>query len=170
MNKNLKKLVFASLLIAIAVVLTRLVTGYTFVIAGAQVRLNLGFIAIMYAGYLLGPVYGASVGALADLIGFFVNPMGGGGYFPGFTVTSGLVGFVPGLIHGKWRENTYIIIAIFFLIGISATILNSVWLALAFGANFWATFLTRLIAGALSSAINTLCMFFLLKLKLPIRF
>lgn len=43
-----------------------------------------------------GPGAGALVGAVGDLIGYFINPIGA--YLPIFTVTAALRGFWPGLI------------------------------------------------------------------------
>ena len=52
------------------------------------------FIPIAWASILFGPLAGALTGALGDILGWAVNPVGP--YFPGFTIS----GFVSGIIYG----------------------------------------------------------------------
>lgn len=100
MKKNkitTKHLVAASLLTAISIILTR-VFSIMIPIAGVQaLRIGFGGIPIMIAGILFGPIVGALTGVTADLVGFMINPMGA--YFPGFTLTAALSGFIPGLLY-----------------------------------------------------------------------
>lgn len=65
-------------------------------------RIGFGGFPIIFAGILFGPWYGAVVGLLADIQGFFIHPSGP--YLPHFTVTSGLTGLIPGLlVHSFFR-------------------------------------------------------------------
>ena len=67
-----------------------------------NIRLGFGEIPVILSGIMLGPVYGAITGALADLIGYPFNPMGP--YFPGFTLSSALTGLLPGLMSLLFRK------------------------------------------------------------------
>ncbi len=90
----------SGLLAAISILLTRFL-GVTLPISGAlALRLSFGPLPIMMAGLALGPLAGGAVGAVADLVGYFLNPMGGA-YFPGFTISSALTGVIPGLLRGR---------------------------------------------------------------------
>ncbi|MBS4540117.1 folate family ECF transporter S component [Clostridium sp. D2Q-11] len=95
---NTRHLVAASLLTAISIILTRMFS-LIIPIAGVQaLRIGFGGIPVMISGILFGPIIGALTGTVADLIGFMLNPMGGP-YFPGFTLSAALSGFIPGLFY-----------------------------------------------------------------------
>ena len=78
-----------ALLTALAVVLTRL-GSVEFLRAGLEP------LPIIMAGVYYGPVAGGMVGAVADITGFSVWPMGP--YAPHFTLTSMLTGVIPALV------------------------------------------------------------------------
>lgn len=103
MRKRILKLVLSGLMIGLSIVLTR-IGSLNIAIAGIQVsRLGLGFLPIMLSSIILGPLWGMSVGALADLTGFFAFPSGGS-YFPPITLTSALVGVLPFLFHKSFKR------------------------------------------------------------------
>ncbi|WP_459129746.1 folate family ECF transporter S component [Guggenheimella bovis] len=58
---------------------------------------SFGGFPIIYGGYVLGPIGGFIVGALADLLGFLVRPSGNA-FNPIFTLTSALTGLIPVLV------------------------------------------------------------------------
>ena len=92
---NTYTMVTCALLIALHVVLGRFLSIQTPV-----VRVGFAFVPLAISGILFGPVYGAAVGGIADLLGYVVNPMGA--YHPGFTLTNALAGAVYGLLlHRK---------------------------------------------------------------------
>lgn len=95
-----------SLLTATSVILTRFF-GAMLPIAGVgALRLSFGEVPIALAGLLFGPVAGGTVGALADIIGFPLNPYGGP-YFPLLTLTSALHGVLPPLILRLYARPPY---------------------------------------------------------------
>jgi len=92
-----RSLVVTGLLIALSVILTRF-ASFRLVIGGVEaIRIGFGALPNIMAGILLGPLYGAISGALADIIGFILSPMGPG-YMPHFTLTSALMGAIPGVV------------------------------------------------------------------------
>lgn len=97
-------MVYMSLLITLSIVLTRLFS-FRFSISGIEgIRIGFGSLPIILAGIVFGPLAGGIVGALADIIGFFINPMGA--FFPQITLTSFLTGFIPGVLNCYILGNT----------------------------------------------------------------
>ncbi|NLY08861.1 MAG: folate family ECF transporter S component [Tissierellia bacterium] len=136
MSKNLstKVIVRAAVLMALSVIMTRFL-GVMVPLAGMQAkRIAFGFVPLMMAGYLFGPIIGGIVGLGADIIGVMMNPMGQ--FHPGFMVSSMLTGLLPGLVmlaiggnnqHGKkklyglWISTALVTIVIHIF-------LNNLWL------------------------------------------
>lgn len=99
---NSKKIAYYALLIALNVVLTR-VASFRIPIGGVEtVRIGLGGFPIVFAGITFGPLAGGIVGAIGDVIGFFISPMGA--YMPHFSLTAALAGIIPGLILIKCKD------------------------------------------------------------------
>ncbi|MCK9221031.1 MAG: folate family ECF transporter S component [Limnochordia bacterium] len=90
-------LVIGSLLSALSIVATRFLSFQVFIGGIGAVRLGFGPLPIIFAGLLLGPLWGGAVGFIADTLGFFVNPMGGG-FLPPITLIAILRGVIPGLL------------------------------------------------------------------------
>lgn len=92
------------LLTAISIVLTR-IFGVVVPVAGVgALRLSFGEIPIILAGVLFGPAGGALTGLASDLIGYIINSHGGA-FFPGFTLSAALTGFLPGWILFRHRSS-----------------------------------------------------------------
>ena len=83
-----------AMLIAIEVILSRFLS-----INAWNIKIGFGFVPVLIAAILYGPLAGGLVGALSDFIGAVLFPIGT--YFPGFTLTSFLMGFVFGLFLYK---------------------------------------------------------------------
>lgn len=102
-----KKLVQAALMVALSVVMTRLLpTSYAVALFGLSpltVRFAFGLIPIYLAAVRLGWGYGAAVAALADVVGYLINPMGGA-YMPVMTLVAALGGAICGWI--AWRKES----------------------------------------------------------------
>ena len=87
---NTRTLVTLSILTALEIVLNRFLS-----INAWNTKIGFSFIPVAVAGMLFGPLGGAVVGALGDLVGAILFPIGA--YFPGFTLTAFLTGLVYGL-------------------------------------------------------------------------
>ena len=85
-----KTIVSLSVLVALQIVLTRFCS-----FSAWNVRIGFGFVALVIAAVVHGPVAAALVGGLGDLIGAIAFPTGS--YFPGFTLTQVLMGLSFGL-------------------------------------------------------------------------
>lgn len=100
-----RQLVYISILICLDIVLTR-VASLRISIGGVEgIRLGFGALPIILGGVLMGPLAGGIIGALGDLLGYFINPIGV--YMPHFTLTAALTGIIPALILGKRRNQGF---------------------------------------------------------------
>ena len=79
-----KKIIFTALLLAVFILLERPLSIRTI-----SNKISFGFIPLIIAAIYLGPKYSTLIGALGDLIGAFLMPSGI--YFPGFTITGGVI-------------------------------------------------------------------------------
>ena len=131
MKFNTKKLLLLALFAAISIIFTRFLSFYLPIIAVNSVRISLGNIPIALAGLLLGPFAGAATGIVADVVGTTMfSPFG---YFPGFTISAALVGFIPGILRIYIKNldryaNVLVIILITELV--TSIFLNTLWLSI----------------------------------------
>lgn len=79
--KNLRKLVFAALMIAAAIAL-----GFVSIPIAVNLKVGISFIARALAAWVCGPVLGLLYGFAEDIVGWFIK--GGGPFFPGYTLNT----------------------------------------------------------------------------------
>lgn len=96
------------LLIAITVVLS-MISGHLRI--GNISKLSISFISVFIAAYAFGGITGGLVGALADMISCFVNPVGP--LMIQITLIEFIFGFIYGLFFYKTSSKLYIPILIF---------------------------------------------------------
>ena len=94
--KNLRKLVFAALMIAAAIAL-----GFISIPISVNLKVGISFIARALAAWVCGPVLGLMYGFAEDIVGWFIN--GGGPFFPGYTLDTMLAVLVYALCF--YRQN-----------------------------------------------------------------
>ncbi|HRC80990.1 MAG TPA: folate family ECF transporter S component [Sedimentibacter sp.] len=96
-------LVRAGLFISMSLVLKVMFEVYIPLAGIPALRINFANLPLMLSGMVLGPIAGFLTGAAADIINFIVKP--GGPFFPGFTLASGLCGFIPGIIFKHLKKD-----------------------------------------------------------------
>lgn len=134
---TVRELVIGALLVAINVVLTRFLAVMLPIGGVAGLRLGFGPLALYLAGIILGPLGGAVVGIVADILGTLLFT---GAYFPGFTLSAALTGLIPGLIAHKtdergnvaWPGISRIFIAILVTNVVVSLGLNPIWLSIMY--------------------------------------
>ena len=95
---SLRLLTTSSILIALGVVLS-----FFRIPISTVTEITLTGLPIAAGGYLFGPWIGMLIGALIDVCGFLVAPKGP--FFPGFTISSALIGMIYGLfLYAKWWD------------------------------------------------------------------
>ena len=118
-----KKIALLAVLTAMGVVLGRFVPMVNLLTS----KYEFSFAAVMLAAYLTGPVGGALVGGMIDLIGALLVPTGA--YFPGFTVTAALTGLVWGFLFYKKISLPRILIAVLSTQTVFSLIVNTFFIA-----------------------------------------
>jgi len=130
--KNLKTLVMASMLLAIAVVL-----GFYRLQLTEYLRIGFDFIAKELTGMFFGPAVGCIVAGLCDILAYIVKPVGG--YFPGFTISAMLAGVIYGAVLYKQPVSLKRIIAANSMVTVLVNLLlNTFWLSIMYGNAFFA--------------------------------
>ena len=147
-------IVYYGLLIALNVILTRF--GSIRIGSGGVeiIRIGFGGYPVIFAGIMFGPLAGGIVGALGDIVGMIINPMGP--YMPHFTLSAALTGIIPGYIMRNCtsKESKTSIKRLVFAIGIgqiiTSIILTPYFLKILYGVPFFATLPSRLISQAIN--------------------
>ena len=165
-----RNLVLVSILTAISVVLSRFVSIPVMIYGIKGINFGIGMLPVIFSGFITAPVYGAICGAVADIVGYLIKPEGA--YFPLFTITSALAGFLPAFLMRvtKKRTDGYTFVSLLLCIAVSQTItsiaLNSLWLTILFGRAFFALLLPRAISQlVLIPVFATLCYYMLRQYK-----
>lgn len=144
---RIHKIAIMALLAAISIILGRF---FAFMVGGT-IRIAFDHAPIYLAGLLLGPWAGAMTGVVSDLVGILIAPVGG--FFPGFTISYALIGFIPGYLfknNDLKNFNVSSLIAALLLTDVIVSVfLNTFWLSIMFGDAFWAILPARLIARAI---------------------
>ncbi len=146
MNKKFttKNTLLLALFAAISIILTRFLSFYLPIVAVNTVRISLGNIPIVLAGLLLGPFAGAATGIVADVVG--TTMFSAFGYFPGFTLSAALVGFIPGILKSYFKNlNKYssILTIVFITELITSMGLNTLWVSILSHANYFVLLVPR---------------------------
>ena len=127
--RDLRKLTFAALMIAMCVVLSHVPSVPLF--GGAKV--TWGFLARSVCALVCGPVLGVVFGFAEDILSFFLT--GGGGYpfFPGYTLTTMLGVLIYALFLYRAELNIRRVFLAKLLTNIQNVVLGSLWSAILYG-------------------------------------
>ena len=148
---NLRLLTTSSILVALGVVLS-----FFRIPISAVTEITLTGLPIAAGGYLFGPWIGMLIGALIDVCGFFIAPKGP--FFPGFTISTALIGMIYGLfLYREWWDKNIrqqgllyagkkglalrIIVAHLLKTVFISLLLNCFWLSVFYGMTFKVVFL-----------------------------
>lgn len=130
---KMKKIILSAMLLAILILLSRFISIKTQVLV-----ISFHYIPIMMAAIWLGPKYSTIIALLGDLLGAILFPFGP--YFPGFTVSAAISGFVYGIFlyqPEKERSNKQFLIRLAissFIVLIFVNIfITSIWIHLLYG-------------------------------------
>ena len=127
-RERLVKLILSAVMIALSIAMTRMLPQEMVLALFGQtpltVRLGLGLIPIYFASMALGPGWGAAVGGLADLLGYFVNPFGGAFFLP-ITLAAALTAAIPGMVTGRFGRRFGAVACAVYAAGFSSCIITT---------------------------------------------
>ena len=137
---NTRNLVLMALLITLQIIFTRFLSIQTPI-----VRIDLNFLPLSMCAALFGPIWGGIAAAAADFIGVTIFPVGGA-YFPGFTLSTFLMGFIYGsFLYDREKSIARISIAVLLVMLICSITLDSIWVMITTGKTLAAFLPVRLI-------------------------
>lgn len=134
MKKKISVLILTqvAVLLAMEVVLSRF-----FSIATPVTKFSFAFVPLAVCGALFGPVYGGIMGALADLLGAILFPIGP--YFPGYTLNNALHGVALGLALKEGRRRWWqLVLALVFNHVVVGIFLAALWGHMLTDNPYWA--------------------------------
>ena len=160
---NTKMLVTLAMLLAIEIVLSRFLSIQTPI-----TRIGFGFIPLVIAGILFGPIPAAIVAVLADVLGAILFPTGA--YYPPLTITSLLVGLTYGFFLYKKGFNpkkvsdwVRVVLCVIVRQGVLALLLQSYWLSLLQGITYKQCLVTRIPQVLILAAVEIILIPILIK-------
>ncbi len=138
-QSHVRKTVYMSMFIALEVILTRFLSIHTPI-----VRIGFTFLPIAISAIMFGPIYSGIAAALADIVGMMLFPTGGS-FFPGFTLTAFLIGYIYGFfLYKKTIAFKQITIAV--IVSTIVTLgLDTVWIWIITGQGILAILPARII-------------------------
>lgn len=158
-----KMLVTLAMLLAIEIVLSRFLSIQTPI-----TRIGFGFVPLVMAGILFGPVPAAIVAVLADVLGALLFPIGA--YYPPLTITSLLVGLTYGFFlykksfdPKKATDWIRVVLTVIVRQGVLALLLQSYWLSLLQGITYKQCLVTRIPQVLILAAVEIVIIPVLLK-------
>lgn len=160
---------FSMVLVALFIAIYGVLSLLRIYIIPNQLRLSLTFMPVAWAAMLFGPVAGALTGAIGDVVGWVVNPVGA--FFPGFTVSACVTGIIYGIFF--YRKDITLkraVSASAVMIMVVEVGLNSVWLNILAGSAYKVIIGARLIKALITIPVQTFILYttgFLLKKLVP---
>ena len=162
---KIKKTVLSALLLALLIILSRFVSIQTQLLV-----ISVAFIPVMMSAIWLGPKYCLTISALGDFIGAILFPFGT--YFPGFTISSAITGFIYGIFlkrdfNKEINEKKFflnLIISTIIVLVIDGIFLRSLWLNILYGKAFWVIVSSRVVAELIKIPIQVTTIYSLDKL------
>ena len=161
--KDLRKLTFAALMIAMCIVLSHVPSIPLF--GGAKV--TWGFLARSVCALVCGPVLGLIFGFAEDILSFFLT--GGGGYpfFPGYTLTTMLGVLIYALFLYRAKITVRRVFLAKLLTNIQNVVLGALWMAILSGKAWYVTAGGSAVKNLIMLPVQTLLLVLLIGALLP---
>lgn len=147
-SSSVSQMVFMGVLIAMDIVLTRFLS-----ISTPVTRVGFAFVARVIAAIVLGPVPAAAAAGIADFLGAVAFPTSGA-YFPGFTLTAILFGWIYGVFLHRKVTLARVVGAVAVSQLLCSLGLNTLWLTMMTGSSFLALLSTRLVQALVTGIVQ----------------
>ncbi len=125
-------------------------------------EISFAYLPLAIGGMLYGPVVGGVIGALADVLGYFLRP--NGPFFPGFTLNALLSGAIYGFFlyrRPATLKRTAVVTAVITVVINLA--LNTLWLSIMYGKAFIVLLAARVVKNLVMYPIDTALLLVMLK-------
>ena len=155
-KKTLFSVIFTALMTALEIVFSRFLS-----LSLWNTKIGFSFLPVLIAAAIFGPVCGAAVGGLGDLLGAVLFPIGP--YFPGFTVTAALTGLVFGLVFKNGITPVKTVIAVLSTELVFTLLVNSLWISILYGAPYKQLLITRCLQAAIMAVVKLPMIFLIIK-------
>ncbi len=162
--KNLKKLTFAALMMAICIMLSYIPS----VPLIGSAKLTWGFLGRSVCAMVCGPVLGAVFGVAEDLLSFFLT--GGGGYpfFPGYTLTTMLGMVFYSLFLYRSKVTVRRVFWAKLVTNVQNVLLGTLWSSILYGKAFWVLAGGNAIKNLVMLPVQTLLLVLLFSAVMPV--
>lgn len=144
---SVRMITYIGMLTALEIILNRFLS-----INAWNIKIGFSFVPVVIAAVLFGPIAGGAVGALGDLLGALLFPIGP--YFPGFTATAFMTGVVFGLFLHKKQTIPRIAASVLINQLFFSFIVNSFWISILYGSPFVPLLATRIVQVIIVGAVE----------------
>lgn len=145
--------------VAMLVALYTILSFFTLNIS-ATAKISFAYVALGVCGMLFGPIAAGIAGAAGDVLGYFVSP--NGPFFPGFTISAFITGFIFGiLLYKKPVTIKRTMLAVLIIVIVCNIGLTPIWLNMMYGTDIIA--LPRIIRNIILYPVNVIVMHAVLK-------
>lgn len=166
---KIKKIILSGILLALFIVLNRFISIKTQLLI-----ISFAFVPIMMSAIWLGPKYSTLIAALGDFLAAILFPIGT--YFPGFTISAALSGFIYGIFLYKKPEKEIsnknfilkLIISNLIVLSIVEVFIVSFWLKIMYGKAYLVAISSRVLAQVIMFPIRIVTIYVLEKITRPI--
>ena len=160
--KDLRKLVFAALMIAACLILNKFKIPL-----GENLSLSITFLARALCAAVCGPLVAIVFGAAEDTLGFFLSTSSGP-YFPGYMITTITGCIIYALFFYRARITLWRIIIAKLITNIQNVLLGSLWSAMLYSKGYIYYMSTSGVKNLLYYPVQVLLLVLLLQEVLPV--
>lgn len=161
--KDLRKLTFAALMIAMCIVLAQIPS----IRLPGKARVSWGFLARSTCAWVCGPVLGTVFAVAEDTLSFFLTGGGGDPYFPGYTLTTVLGVLTYALFFYRAKPTISRICIAKFLTNVQNVVLGTLWVSIMQGEAWLALAPYRAVKNLIMFPVQSLMMMLLFAALAP---
>lgn len=157
---SVKSISIIGILVAMEIILAR------FSIHTWNLKIGFSFVPVVVAAIFYGPVTAGLVGAIGDIMGYILFPVGA--YFPGFTLTAFVTGMIFGFFLRKSQSVLNIVLAVLCVQIFVSQFMDTYWISFLYGSPYWALFATRIYQTAAMIAVEIISTLLIVKKVVPV--
>lgn len=157
---SVKSILIIGILVAMEIILAR------FSIHTWNLKIGFSFIPVVVAAIFYGPVTAGLVGAIGDIMGYILFPVGA--YFPGFTLTAFVTGMIFGFFLRKSQSVLNVVLAVLCVQIFVSQFMTTYWISFLYGSPYWALFATRIYQTAAMIAVEIISTLLIVKKVVPV--